>query len=171
MPITQSRVIAIISAALDYQQASTAFTAVIRQQGRHVASGRMTPAEALEAILAYAEQPTGFLQRPIESATTIAVEHRHFTSHARANAYAADRMARSRARQHGITPPTRQASATTAPPAPLRVQTNSTPAPLDPDDTWADIGPLLGSGLNEADRRAIDAEIEPSQTPDTPDTQ
>lgn len=84
MPITQQRMIALITAGQDYQQGLQTILDAIAYQAGLVADGRESPANALELI-----RVTGNLQvllaHPQDSHLTLAIESRHFRLHRREN--------------------------------------------------------------------------------------
>lgn len=104
MAILQTRMIALINAATDYQQAFNTLCQFIHQQAQAIQDGLSTPEQAWLSIEPQAS-PRILLQRPTESASALAVEHYHFTKNARRNAYIANRAAAKRQKQGT---PTRQ---------------------------------------------------------------
>jgi hypothetical protein len=94
MPITQNRMLALISACQDYQQA-------LLELGQRLitALGEGTP-ETLEPL---AEQPQLLLRRPVETTTTLRLEIAHFKRNERRNVRIAEKMRRKR-RAEGVLP-------------------------------------------------------------------
>ena len=90
MPITQTRMIALINAANDYRQAFTTLISHITSQRQNIDASLTTPAYAFEYIEAVA-QPHLLLSTPEQSATTIAIEHYHFSHSLRRNQRAAEK--------------------------------------------------------------------------------
>lgn len=103
MPITQPRMIALINAATDYQQAFDFFTTAVRDAA---ARCRESPdnAHGELANLALMADPKEMLKRAVESAVTIALEHRHFKTHGARNRAEAKRQARRRGADERQTP-------------------------------------------------------------------
>lgn len=91
MPITQSRMIALIHAARDYQQALRAATKHITGA---IIAARRSPATALDELetLGFLIQETGLLKQPLTSHSTIEREDSHFTKSRRGNDRNAARM-------------------------------------------------------------------------------
>jgi hypothetical protein len=92
MPITQARMIALINAAGDFEQALNAGVAMVKTHQQYVAQGTMSAGDAL-TYLGTLIQPLGLLSNPIGSNTILTTERRHFKSNARANISAAKRQA------------------------------------------------------------------------------
>ena len=98
MPILQSRMIALINAALDYQQGFAAMRQTVLTQANAAKRGAISAEDALTNIESYVLAPNAFLQQPVDSARTLAVEEHHFRTHARDNRRAAKRAAERRGR-------------------------------------------------------------------------
>jgi hypothetical protein len=98
MPITQERVIAILNAAQDYEEALSTALSLTAQFCHAAAKGEKTWQEALEQLRGL-HNLRGLLTRPLTSAKTLAVERAHFKKHARENDAAAARAARKRRRE------------------------------------------------------------------------
>lgn len=105
MPVTQTRIISIINAALDFAQGFKDAKAMVAREARSVQQGKQTPMQAIEAILILMDRADTFLEDPVGTLTTIETERRHFESRAKSNAKAAARMQAWRDRQRGIERP------------------------------------------------------------------
>ena len=79
MPITQDRVLALLNAALDYQQALDALIMIIKSNYRLADSEKQEWQAAMQMVNAQAE-PFGLLTKPRESVEIIAAEKTHFRS-------------------------------------------------------------------------------------------
>ena len=99
MPITQNRIIAVINAATDYQQAHNRIRELIQTQLGHAREGRATALECLEFIAATSIHDSAFLLNPIETTRALEVEREHFRRNARGNVYNTARVARYRERK------------------------------------------------------------------------
>ena len=96
MPITQERMLALIYAAADFEQAYEKFRQFTILQNQHVKAGRVSAETAIQ-LCADAVELHHFLVRPVESQLTIRQEAKHFTaSKQRENARRAARQARQR---------------------------------------------------------------------------
>lgn len=100
MPITQPRMIALLNAAIDYQQAFDAAVGLLERELQRAISGQLTwegAARNMELLVKH----QGMLTHPIQSYSIIQVERAHWRSHARRNINAAQRQAQKRASQGG----------------------------------------------------------------------
>lgn len=102
MPITQSRMLSIIDAALDYQQAHERVTQAVRDAFNRILVDPNTDKNSLifyefQCAASMAE-PAAFLEHHVDSAVAIATEHQHFKSVSARNRYEAIRQARKRGR-------------------------------------------------------------------------
>ena len=77
MPISQARMLALLSAAQDYQQALTEVGERALANTKFVADGMLSPADVV-AGLPRQLKPENLLRSPIESAAAIAREASHF---------------------------------------------------------------------------------------------
>ena len=100
MAILQSRMMAVINAGLDYQQALETILERFRLNKERISQGRMSYQQAYEDFESIASTRI-LLQRPTQSPTALAVEHYHFTRNARRNAKVAAHQAELR-RLQGI---------------------------------------------------------------------
>ncbi len=98
MPITQSRMLSLISASEDYQQALNAVKADAVTLWHNVQTGALTHEDALSQLVLDCQQIHLRLKFPIESVATIADEKSHFRSTARRNELSAKRAERKRRR-------------------------------------------------------------------------
>lgn len=96
MPITQNRMIAVLNAALDYEQALLTACSLAAQMHEAAATGEKTWQEALDGLRAMLSL-RGLLTRPLTSTTTLAVERSHFRRHKMENEAARVRAAEKRA--------------------------------------------------------------------------
>lgn len=85
MPITQARMISLIGAAQDYQQALARLAERIEQYGLDTERGTISHRQALE-ILRLESQPHLVLSFPLESPVIIGTEAKHFKLNGRRNA-------------------------------------------------------------------------------------
>jgi hypothetical protein len=99
MPITQSRMIALINAAHDFEQALDKAKHMTNSYWQMAHSGSMSWQEAF-TLANTALSTDQYLQTPIQSGQTIAVERSHFKSAAKRNDRAAIRQANHRLRRH-----------------------------------------------------------------------
>lgn len=104
MPITQSRMIALINAANDYKSALKTILDSIRTLADDISQSKTTPAAAFQYLEAMASTRS-LLSRPSASPSTIALEHYHFARNHRRNSRVANQQAASR-RAAGIQPRT-----------------------------------------------------------------
>lgn len=100
MPITQDRMIALISAGRDYKQALDRVTNAIGANVKRAREGMVSPTEALFELEMY-EQVILLLNDPLKSASIIEIEAAYFKRNARRNEAAAawhkeDREAKAR---------------------------------------------------------------------------
>lgn len=95
MPITQPRMIALINAAADFQQAAESIIGAITDESRNVKAGRLTAEEALYNLNLLSLRLT--LKNPERSFTTLAIESDHFRKNHRRNTRATERKAERRA--------------------------------------------------------------------------
>ncbi len=102
MPITQSRMIALINAANDYKSALETILDSIRTLADDISQSKTTPAAAFQYLEAMASTRS-LLSRPSASPSTIALEHYHFARNHRRNSRVANQQAASR-RAAGIQP-------------------------------------------------------------------
>lgn len=101
MPITQTRAISLINAALDFKQALTTLIESIHAQ-RQPLDNPNNPLTAINAFeyLESIANPTILLNHPESSPTTIALEHYHFSRNARRNERHAKKAAEKRRQQN-----------------------------------------------------------------------
>ena len=78
MPITQSRMMALVNAAQDYKNALRSAQQIVKTNLIAARQGRASAADALEQIGLMVTE-FGLLQHKIESAETIAIESKHFS--------------------------------------------------------------------------------------------
>ena len=163
MPITQSRMIALINAANDYKSALETILDSIRTLSASVSQSKTTPAAAFQYLEAMASTRS-LLSRPSASPSTIALEHYHFARNHRRNSRVANQQAASR-RAAGIQPrtPSDFPYQTTdlygfTPPKPTQPPTQFSPTQLRnlPDHILAAI--------------AEGSSFEPSDDPDAPES-
>ena len=102
MPITQSRMIALINAANDYKSALETILDSIRTLADDISQSKTTPAAAFQYLEAMASTRS-LLSRPSASPSTIALEHYHFARNHRRNSRVANQQAASR-RAAGLQP-------------------------------------------------------------------
>ena len=95
MAITQSRVIAILNAAQDYEQALTRAIGLIRVHASQAKDGVVTWQQAMETTVLLVSA-SALLTRAITTNKTLASERQHFKDFARRNERAAIRMAQKR---------------------------------------------------------------------------
>lgn len=101
MPITQPRMIALLNAAIDYQQAFDAAVGLLERELQRAIDGKLTwegAARNMELMVKH----QGMLTHPIQSYSIIQVERAHWRSHARRNINAANRQAQKRAAEGGM---------------------------------------------------------------------
>lgn len=91
MPITQSRVLSILGAAQDYQQAALQIIDFIAQQVDNVQSGKLTAEQAFR-LIAIDATPQLILKYPNESEQVLRDELKHFRRHVRENTRKAEKM-------------------------------------------------------------------------------
>lgn len=109
MPIAQSRIISVIAAAEDYQQALL----VLRERAfvisKNLRDKAVSAEDALSGLLFDLQNPATLLKFPLESAATVADEKSHFRANAKRNDSAA-KLAEKKRRRLGVRkmPPTRQ---------------------------------------------------------------
>lgn len=107
MPITQSRMLSLIGAALDYQQAMDRFFELAQTLRADVQSGGKTEAEAFN-ILAINLRPELLLNYPLDSPLVIRLEQEHYRRESRRNARKAQKARENKAAaQAGLPPPAR----------------------------------------------------------------
>lgn len=101
MPITQQRVLSLLAAALDHQQALAQASQIARRERDLALAGRQSTESALANIALFLEDANQLLTDPTRSTTAIAVEQAHFTSHrVKDNERERKRVARRRAQVH-----------------------------------------------------------------------
>jgi len=88
MPITQARVIAIINAGLDYQQALDKAIAKVSTEVRRVLAKQISAQEAISEISVFCERQWLLLDEA-SSFATLSMERSHFKSHMKKNESAA----------------------------------------------------------------------------------
>jgi hypothetical protein len=101
MPITQPRMIALLNAAIDYQQAFDAAVQFLQRELQRAERGQLTWEEAARNMELMVKH-TGMLTHPIQSYSIIQVERAHWRSHARRNINAAERQREKRATEGGL---------------------------------------------------------------------
>lgn len=107
MPITQSRMLSLLAAARDYQQALARVTDYIDQSINDISRGRKTPEQALNSILANS-RPGLLLMHPTESPTVLQLETVHFTRERKRNERKAEKARENRMAQYlGVPKPNR----------------------------------------------------------------
>lgn len=147
MPITQSRMIALIQAAQDYQRALDQVTEMIEMQRQLVEEGQRTHQQACE-ILFLSAHAKFLLSQPVESALTILAEARHFKLNQRRNdrkaAKARDRRSPGLRPQYSTTAPRSIHSAPE--PDPSLYQQFSGDAPT--TETWTERQARADAGLD-----------------------
>lgn len=84
MPITQSRMLDLLHAAQDFQQAFDDMFRYIGQQRERVEQQQITKEQAFDN-LAFQVKPEYMLSRPMESPVTVLLETKHFSMFARKN--------------------------------------------------------------------------------------
>lgn len=95
MPITQQRMINLINAASDYEQAFNQAVSIISRINKQARDNQLSIPEALLEI-DQAIRHVGLLVHPIDSSKIIALERAHFKSVARTNDKAANKQERKR---------------------------------------------------------------------------
>ncbi len=114
MPITQSRMIAVINAGFDYKQGLDTLLDLIAQQKQLLESGAISPADFLNILLPSAKLQF-LLNDPVISTVTLLSEEKHFRLHGKRNRKKAEKVKANRlADREGLPRPVR---ATTAPPS------------------------------------------------------
>lgn len=133
MPITQSRMISLINAALDYQQAFSRAKECIAREHSYATSGVISPEGALHNIESFVQE-IGMLSHPVESPLIIASERRHFRANAAKNR-ASRKWQEKHRRELGL-PPAKSIEETSNPynepflPPDTAPQSITSPAPL-----------------------------------------
>jgi hypothetical protein len=107
MPITQDRVIAILNAAQDYEQALSRAVGLIRTHAQQAKDGVITWQEAMETTMMLVSAGA-LLTRSITTNKTLAAERQHFKDFARRNERSARRMAEKRSEFGPVRHPKRQ---------------------------------------------------------------
>ncbi len=95
MPITQSRMIALVSAAQDYKQALDQVCGFITKQHERHTAGQITSDQACELLFSSANAMF-LLAQPIESALAIVAEAKHFRVNSRRNERKAEKARENR---------------------------------------------------------------------------
>lgn len=95
MPISQARIIALINAGTDFEQALYTAVRLIQSECANHKAGRVAAEGALSNIRNMI-QPVGLLSNPLNSPKILALEKRHFEQNARRNNRAAAKMAAKR---------------------------------------------------------------------------
>lgn len=99
MPITQQRLLALLSSAEDYAAAVHQASQIARRERDLALAGRQSAEEALANIALFLDDASQLLTRPVASATTLAIERAHFTpSRVKDNERERARVARRRQR-------------------------------------------------------------------------
>lgn len=153
MPITQQRMLDLISAASDYERGLTAAVGIVSDYWRRANAGSISWQEALTMVDASIRH-TSLLTHPLDSTRIIALERAHFSSTAqRANAKAKEKMTRQR-RARGVM--SRQQPGT-------GIGKASSPALIDyslyEDPDGQDISAPSFAGLSPEDKAQIDQEL------------
>lgn len=120
MPITQSRMLALIRAGQDYQQALAQLTEFIRAEHQRVQNSQLEASAALASIYMVANGEMG-LATPTTSAVTLAVEAKHFRDHQRGNNRRKQRQEARRGTSGGGNAPSTMAPAPALPPSTLEI--------------------------------------------------
>src|SRR5258708_19099946 len=95
MPITQDRMIALLNAGIDYQQAFDRSIEILKEEFEKGENGEITWEQAAWNMHILVS-PTGLLAKPIQSYSIIQVERAHWRSNARRNINAAKRQEQKR---------------------------------------------------------------------------
>lgn len=98
MAITQQRMVELIRAGQDYQQALEKLMRLVALDIKDVRNGKKTPLEAIDSISLY-DQLFLLLSDPLKSATTLKLEAEYFRRNFNRNKAAAIWQANSRARR------------------------------------------------------------------------
>lgn len=98
MPITQNRMLDLISAADDYANALGLLCRIIRAEVKQIEAGTKTKAQAFEEIAIF-QYPDNLLVSASTSAATIASERQHFKLMSKRNTREAARQKRKREEQ------------------------------------------------------------------------
>lgn len=101
MAITQTRIISLINAGRDFQQALEKLISQIESLRSEVESGVTKPESALEIL--YLNAGPGLLINPAASKTTLLAEHKHFKANIRRNLRSKAKQEKKR-RDQGILP-------------------------------------------------------------------
>ena len=98
MPITQQRLLAVLSAGEDFQQALAKASSIARRERDLALAGRETEAQALANIALFLGDTSLLLRDSAGSQSALAIERAHFsTSRIKDNEREAKRIARRRA--------------------------------------------------------------------------
>ncbi len=84
MPITQSRIIALIKAGFDYKHGLESLLNLIHSQQTHLEAGNASPEQVLNILLPSAKLHF-LLTEPVQSAITLIGEEKHFRLHGKRN--------------------------------------------------------------------------------------
>lgn len=174
MTIPQSRMIALINAARDYQHAFQHLSQIIAEYHALAKSGQIDAAAALQEILFRAGP--GLLHQPAKTTTAIQLEYEHFRANYKRNERTRIKAAIKREKQ-GIKPRRRSQEEIFITPT---TSTSMTPPPMpqipggapdidlvhDPDDPENFMGPTPAAG---AGARATASDDDPSPLPMTPE--
>ncbi len=107
MPITQDRMLSLLAAGEDYQQALERYWVVAQSTRQRVAAGQITAQQGFD-LLAIETRPEWLLKYPYDSPAVLKLEHLHFKRESKRNKRKAEKARENRAAQHaGELPPDR----------------------------------------------------------------
>lgn len=159
MPITQSRMLDLISAADDILLQLEQVNAAAALYQARVATGEISPYDALTRIISMTD-PTAVV--PMARAA-ILIEKRHFKSNQGRNASAARRQARKRDEARGGLP---AAPRPTAPNRETRYGAKTAAIITSPEPQWGDDAPIISPGVQaELSGEALANEIAAMELP------
>ena len=127
MPITQDRMLALIAAGEDYQQALAQARELITTNRNRVLDGQISPQDAIN-LLSQFIVPELLLKSPSRSESTLYIERKHFNSNAARNERAKFRKDRQRHRPKRAEHSSRQSphyTPTNSPPMDLSMEWES----------------------------------------------
>ena len=127
MAIAQSRVIALITAGMDYKFALEKLIQHIHTHSLYIKDGNMPPIDAMNYIISIASPD--FLLNSIQSSAVLATEHRHFYRNSRRNERRAQIAALKRRAEGKTTRNTYQ------PDMPIPISTSLPTLPQPPDSS------------------------------------
>ena len=84
MPITQERILSLLAAAVDYQQALERYWIIAQSTRQRVGAGQLTPQQGFD-LLAIETRPEWLLQHSYDSPAVIKLEQLHFKREAKRN--------------------------------------------------------------------------------------